>query len=129
MTYLHPDYFYTRDHVWVQDIGQDRIRIGITSFAAEKLGTVIHVELPLEETTGKSGQPIGTIESSKTVSDLYSPILGGILEVNWTLEESPERINEDPYGEGWIAVMDSPSTVDVRLFMTAEEYDVYIKEE
>ena len=92
---------YTRSHEWVRTEG-DTATIGITDHAQDELGDVVFVELPEEGATFDAGDSFGTVESVKAVSDLYTPVGGEVVEVNAALNDSPEKINEDPYGEGWI---------------------------
>ena len=90
---------YTKDHEWVEYDPKSKIaKIGITEYAQEKLGDVVHVELPDEESTVKAEESFGSVESVKAVSDIYSPVAGKIVEINTLLEDSPELVNEDPYG-------------------------------
>ncbi|HSK84310.1 MAG TPA: glycine cleavage system protein GcvH, partial [Rubrobacter sp.] len=95
------DLQYTKSHEWVLIEG-DTATIGITDHAQDELGDVVFVELPDEGATFDAGESFGTVESVKAVSDLYAPVGGEVVEVNSTLEDAPENINEDPYGEGWI---------------------------
>ena len=92
---------YTKSHEWVRT-EDDTATIGITDHAQEELGDIVYVELPEQDATFESGDSFGTVESVKAVSDLYTPVGGEVVEVNETLDDSPEKINEDPYGEGWI---------------------------
>lgn len=92
---------YTRTHEWVKREG-DIATIGITDHAQDELGDVVFVELPEKGATFDAGDAFGTIESVKAVSDLYTPVGGEVVEVNETLNDSPERVNEDPYGGGWM---------------------------
>lgn len=94
--------YYTRTHEWVT-VGDDGIAtVGITDYAQEQLGDVVFVELPQQGRLLEAGEGFGTIESVKSASDLISPVAGSVLEVNTTLGDSPEAVNEDPYGRGWL---------------------------
>lgn len=94
--------YYTRTHEWVT-VGDDGIAtVGITDYAQEQLGDVVFVELPQRGKLLESGEGFGTIESVKSASDLFSPVAGSVLEVNTNLADSPEVVNEDPYGRGWL---------------------------
>ena len=94
--------YYTRTHEWVT-VGDDGIAtIGITDYAQEQLGDVVFVELPQKGKLLEAGEGFGTIESVKSASDLFSPVAGSVLEVNDTLSDSPEAVNEDPFGRGWL---------------------------
>ena len=92
---------YTKSHEWVRNEG-DTATIGITDHAQEELGDIVYIELPEHGVTFGAGDSFGTVESVKAVSDLYTPVGGEVVEVNEALEDSPEKINEDPYGEGWM---------------------------
>lgn len=94
--------YYTRTHEWVT-VGDDGVAtVGITDYAQEQLGDVVFVELPQQGRLLESGEGFGTIESVKSASDLFSPVAGSVLEVNSNLSDSPEAVNEDPYGRGWL---------------------------
>ncbi|QYJ16169.1 Glycine cleavage system H protein [Rubrobacter xylanophilus DSM 9941] len=101
MSEIPQDLQYTRTHEWAR-VEDETATVGITDHAQEELGDVVFVELPEVGSSVESGEPFGTIESVKAVSDLYSPVSGEVTEVNTSLEESPEKVNEDPYGEGWL---------------------------
>lgn len=98
------DLKYTSEHEWVQEAGEgaDRVRIGITDYAQEALGDIVYVTLPAEGAQVRAGDPCGELESTKSVSDIYSPVTGTVAAHNGGLEETPELINSDPYGEGWM---------------------------
>jgi len=95
------DLRYSKDHEWVRLEG-DQARVGITDFAQDALGDVVFVDLPEVGATVEAGASIAEVESTKSVSDIYAPLAGTVAEVNIDLADSPERLNEDPYGEGWI---------------------------
>lgn len=114
---------YTKEHEWVD---LDTNRVGITSFAQEALGDVVFVELPEVGAEIEAGDALGVIESVKAVSDLYSPVSGKIVAVNEELLDSPELINQDPYGKGWIVEIESTGGEDL---LSAEEYEKLTKEE
>jgi len=116
-----PDLKYTEEHEWVRAEG-DRITVGITDYAQEALGDVVYVDLPATGTRVESGQPFGEVESTKSVSDLYAPVTGTIVERNEALESSPELVNSDPYGDGWLVAIevDDPGVVDE--LMDADAY-------
>ena len=106
------DLQYTKSHEWVRTEG-DTATIGITDHAQDELGDVVFVELPDEGATFDAGESFGTVESVKAVSDLYAPVGGEVVEVNSALENAPEKINEDPYGEGWIVKLRTSDTADL----------------
>ncbi|HEX4868451.1 MAG TPA: glycine cleavage system protein GcvH [Acidimicrobiales bacterium] len=98
------DLKYSSDHEWVRVEG-DRAKVGITDYAQDALGDVVFVDLPEVGAEVTAGQSICEVESTKSVSDIYAPVTGTVVEVNTDLSEAPERLNEDPYGEGWIFVL------------------------
>jgi glycine cleavage system H protein len=119
------DLQYTESHEWVRIEG-DTATIGITDHAQDELGDVVFVELPGEGDTFDAGESFGTVESVKAVSDLYAPVGGEVVEVNTTLEDAPENINEDPYGEGWIVKL---RTTDEANLLSPGEYEKVVEEE
>ena len=116
---------YTRSHEWVRTEG-DTATIGITDHAQDELGDIVFVELPETGATFDAGDSFGTVESVKAVSDLYTPVGGEVVEVNETLSESPEKINEDPYGEGWIVKIQVSGEADL---LSASDYEQFLEEE
>ena len=113
---------YTKDHEWIRVDG-DTATVGITDFAQRELGDIVYVEV---ETIGKeleAGAVFGTVEAVKTVSDLFLPINGTITELNASLGNSPELVNTDPYGAGWMVKMKIASTEDVKTLMDAKAYE------
>jgi glycine cleavage system H protein len=119
------DLQYTKSHEWVRIEG-DTATIGITDHAQDELGDVVFVELPEEGDTFDAGESFGTVESVKAVSDLYTPVGGEVVEVNSALEDAPENINEDPYGEGWIVKLRTKGEADL---LSSEEYEKVVEEE
>jgi len=119
------DLQYTKSHEWVR-MEDGTATIGITDHAQEELGDVVFVELPEEGDTIESGESFGTVESVKAVSDLYTPVGGEVVEVNTSLEDAPEKINDDPYGEGWIVRL---STSEVADLLSPKEYEKVVEEE
>ena len=118
---------YSKEHEWVKVEGATA-RIGITDFAQAELGDIVFVELPQVGDELKKDQPFGSVESVKTVSELYAPISGKVVEVNSELEDSPEFVNESPYENAWMEVIESPSEAEVGELMTAEQYKEMINE-
>ena len=110
------DLRYSADHEWVKVEGE-RVRIGITDYAQDALGDVVYVQVPSAGATVKAGDSFSEIESTKSVSDIYAPVSGTVVEVNADLADSPQRVNEDPYGEGWLCVLEmtDPSELDSLL--------------
>ena len=119
------DLQYTRTHEWVRREG-DTATVGITDHAQDELGDVVFVELPEEGATFGAGDAFGTIESVKAVSDLYAPVGGEVVEVNYALDDVPEKVNEDPYGDGWIVRLRVSGEGDL---LSAAEYEKVLEEE
>jgi glycine cleavage system H protein len=99
---IPPDLHYTAEHEWVRRTGEDTVRVGITDFAQSALGDVVFVQLPDVGTEVTAGESFGEVESTKSVSDLYAPISAKVVAVNSDLEASPDLVNSDPYGAGWL---------------------------
>jgi len=114
------DLLYTKDHEWIR-IVDDVATIGVTDYAQGELGDIIFIEFPNKGIKYQSGDTLGTIEAVKTVSDIYAPIEGEILEVNVELEDEPDMINKDPYEKGWIIKLCKMSN-DVSELLTASDY-------
>jgi len=119
------DLQYTKTHEWVRREG-DTATVGITDHAQDELGDVVFIELPEEGASFGAGDAFGTIESVKAVSDLYSPVGGEVVEVNEALNDAPEKVNEDPYGEGWIIRLRVSGEDNL---LSAEEYEKVLEEE
>lgn len=119
---------YHKDHTWVKVSGKKAI-IGITDYAQESLGDIVYIDLPEVDTELEANTEFGEIESTKTTSPLIAPISGRIIEVNEELSESPEIINDDPYGKGWIAVIEIADKSELDDLMDSSEYAKYVEEE
>ncbi len=119
------DLRYTKSHEWMRR-EDDIATVGITDHAQDELGDVVFVELPETGATLAAGDSFGAVESVKAVSDLYAPIGGEVVEVNSALEDSPEKINEDPYGEGWILKLQISDEGDL---LSADEYEKLLQDE
>ncbi len=113
---------YTEDHEWVE-VSDGEARYGITDHAQDELGDIVYVELPKAGEEVNKGDMVGVIESVKTVSDIYSPISGEVKEVNDELEAAPELMNDDPYGDGWVMVIEIKDEEELEDLMDAEEYE------
>jgi glycine cleavage system H protein len=113
---------YTEEHEWTRADGA-RVTVGITEYAQDALGDVVYVDLPATGTRVEKGQPFGEVESTKSVSDLYAPLSGTIVERNEALESNPELVNSDPYGEGWMVVLEVEDAADVDSLLSAEDYE------
>lgn len=119
-------YLFSKDHEWFHLLG-DRCVIGITHFAQDELGEVVFVDLPEVGRLFAAGDEIGTIESVKAVSEIYTAVAGEVVEVNGALATAPEKVNQDPHGEGWLIRLrvDSP---DLTGLMTAEQYQAFLEQ-
>jgi len=115
------DLRYTKDHEWVRLEGT-RALIGITDFAQDALGDVVYVDLPEVGARVEADQPMGEVESTKSVSDVYTPVSGSIVERNALVEDRPELVNEQPYGDGWLVVIDVEDPVGIDGLMDAAAY-------
>ncbi|WP_329488237.1 glycine cleavage system protein GcvH [Kitasatospora sp. NBC_01246] len=129
MTNIPTDRKYSRDHEWVRSLGNGRLRIGITDHAQRQLGDIVFVELPKQGDVFESGEPFGSVESVKSVSELYTALGGTVSVVNEELNDSPELLNEDPYEEGWIIEVTPAAGSGPEGLLTAAEYQDYITSE
>jgi len=118
-------YRYTKDHEWIEVTGGSA-KVGITDYAQKHLGDAVYVELPALGTKLAVHQTIGTIESVKAVSEVYSPVSGEVIEVNGELNASPEAVNQDPHGKGWILRLKLSAPSDVAVLMDAAAYEKYV---
>jgi glycine cleavage system H protein len=116
------DLRYTAEHEWVREAGDGVVRIGVTAYAQDALGDVVFVSLPAVGDTLTAGDPSGEIESTKSVSDLYAPVSGEVTAVNDSLDSSPELINNDPYGEGWVYEVKVADEGSLGELMDADAY-------
>lgn len=121
------DLKYSAEHEWVKT-EDGKVRIGITHFAQSELGDIVFVELPQVGDDIKAGDPFGSVESVKTVSELYAPISGKVVEVNSELEDSPEFVNESPYENAWMIVVEPSDLSEVDALLSAEKYEELIQE-
>lgn len=121
------DLRYTQEHEWVKIEG-NKVRVGITDFAQHELGDIVFVELPEAGDTVTFNEPFGSVESVKTVSELYSPVSGTVVEVNDELSDNPEFVNESPYENAWMVVIELSNESEVEQLMTAEAYEELIAE-
>lgn len=118
---------YTEEHEWAK-LEDGKIKIGITHFAQSELGDIVFVELPQVGDEIKTNEPFGSVESVKTVSELYAPISGKVVEVNSELEDSPEFVNESPYEKAWMIVVEPTDADEYNALLTAEQYEELIQE-
>ena len=116
---------YTNEHEWIRVEG-DIAYVGITDYAQEQLGDIVFVDIPTVGETLEAGETFGTIEVVKTISDLFLPVAGEVLEQNETLEEQPELVNKDPYGEGWLIKIKPAADADFDSLLDAEAYKALI---
>ncbi|RJO65811.1 MAG: glycine cleavage system protein GcvH [Myxococcales bacterium] len=121
------DLRYTKDHEWVRLEGRTAT-FGITDHAQEQLGDIVYLELPEEGDEVKQGETFGVVESTKAVSDLYAPMSGRVAEVNEPLVDTPETINTDPYGDGWLVRIEVSKPSEIERLMDAEEYAKFVAE-
>ena len=120
--------YFTEDHEWIEVDG-DSATIGITDSAQGQLGDIVFVELPEIGEKIVKDDPFGAVESVKAVSDIYAPVSGTVLEINDSLPDSPETINDDAYGDGWMIRVEMQDMDDLKDLMTAEEYAEYIEQQ
>jgi glycine cleavage system H protein len=118
---------YTRDHEWAKREG-DRLRVGITAFAQEQLGDVVFVELPKVGARVTARQSFGVVESVKAVSDLFAPVTGEVVEINADLTKSPEVVNQDPYGKGWMILVAPAKPDEWNELLSSAQYEAFIAE-
>jgi glycine cleavage system H protein len=120
------DLRYSSDHEWAR-LEDGRVRVGITDYAQDTLGDVVFVQTPDVGTKVGAGDSFGEVESTKSVSDIYAPVAGTIVEVNADLADAPNRLNEDPYGEGWICVIEPDDPAAVEGLLDAEAYRALVE--
>ncbi len=119
------DLRYTKEHEWARAEG-GRVRIGITDFAQDALGDVVYVDLPEVGASVEADQPFGEVESTKSVSDVFSPVSGTILECNPLIDERPELVNEQPYADGWLVMIEPSDPAQVESLMDAAGYQAFL---
>jgi len=129
MSYLPRDLEYSFNHTWVEAQSDGSMRVGITDFAQEQLGDVVFIELPEVGRTYAQDEECGLVESVKSASDIYSPVTGEIIAVNEDIEENPEKINDDPYGDGWIFQIMPDDEADDEALVDVDAYQEHIEEE
>lgn len=118
------DVRYTKEHEWARVEG-GRVRVGITDFAQDALGDVVYVDLPEVGAALRAHEPMGEVESTKSVSDVYSPVTGTVTERNPLVDDAPELVNQQPYGDGWLVLIESTDTLDELL--DAEAYRAFVE--
>jgi glycine cleavage system H protein len=120
---------YTPDHEWVLTSAEGTVRIGITDFAQTQLGDIVHVELPGVGDSVLTGDAVGEVESTKSVSEVFAPVAGEVMARNDALESSPELVNSDPYGEGWMIEIKLADASAMDSLLSAEDYRILIEED
>lgn len=125
---LPDDCLFTKGHDWIRIEGDTGI-VGITDFAQSELGDIIFVEYPDIGQTVAQNDPFGTIEAVKTVADLFAPVSGEIVGVNEALEDAPETVNEDPYGDGWLVKIKLSNSVEKENLLSAQDYETFVDED
>jgi len=122
------DLYYTKDHLWIRVAG-DRATIGITDFAQQELGEILFVDLPEKGASLDQSEVLGSLESAKTVAELFTPVSGEVTSVNEDLEDEPSLINDDPYGKGWLMHLLMGDGKELEDLMNASEYEEYLEKE
>jgi glycine cleavage system H protein len=117
---------YAESHEWAKLEGDNLVRMGISDFAQDALGDVVYVEVPDVGTDVVAGEPCSEVESTKSVSDVNSPVSGTVVAVNEALDTNPELVNSDPYGEGWFAVIEASNVAEIGSLLTAEGYEASV---
>jgi glycine cleavage system H protein len=126
MANIPDDLHYSKDHEWVRVEGNIAV-VGITDYAQDSLGDVVYVELPKVGDEFAANESFGSVESVKAVSEVFSPVSGEIVGINETLADAPEKVNQDPYGEGWMIRVQLSNTGEVDSLLTAAEYEDFTK--
>jgi len=123
---MYPDNFrYTKEHEWVLADG-DTGTIGITDHAQQELGDIVYVDLPKVGTRIEAGKSLGSVESVKAVSDIYSPVSGEVTEINSSLSDAPEKLNSDPHGDAWLVKIRLSAPAEIQNLMTSADYQSYM---
>lgn len=120
-----PDLKYTKDHEWIRLEGSEAY-VGITEFAQRELGDIVYIDINTVGQEVPQNEVFGTVEAVKTVSDLFIPVTGTILEINSLLDSAPELVNQDPYGDGWMVKVSVSSVSDIETLLSAEEYKAQV---
>jgi glycine cleavage system H protein len=120
------DLYYSQEHTWVRVTG-NRGTIGITNFAQQEMGEILYTELPNEGSQVEQGDIFGTLESSKTVAELFSPVSGEVISINKDLEEEPSLVNDDPYGKGWLMLLELDDPNELQDLSNAVEYEDFLE--
>ncbi len=129
MSIVPLDLRYTREHEWARLEDDGRITVGVTDYAQEQLGDVVFLDLPDIDEMVEGGEPLGEVESTKSVSDIYAPVTGRVVEINTECKDNPAAVNQDPYGEGWLLVIEPSDPTEYEGLLMAEEYEDFLEEE
>jgi glycine cleavage system H protein len=121
------DLRYSKEHEWARTEQDGRVRVGITDFAQDALGDVVYVDLPEPGTQVSVGQAFGEVESTKSVSDVYAPVSGTIVERNGALEDKPELVNQQPYGDGWLVAIEAADPKELEQLLDASGYREHVQ--
>ncbi|MBI5968114.1 MAG: glycine cleavage system protein GcvH [Deltaproteobacteria bacterium] len=121
------DLYYSREHTWIRVMVGGRGRIGITDYAQQEMGEIVYLNLPEEGSMIEQNEVFGTLESSKTVAELYAPISGEVISMNKDLEEEPSLINDDPYGNGWLLTLEIDDPTQLEELLSAAEYEDFLE--
>jgi glycine cleavage system H protein len=122
------NFHYTKEHEWVRVEGDIGV-VGITDHAQKELGDIVYVDLPKPGAHLEKGKSLGSVESVKAVSDIYAPVSGEVIEVNPLLSTTPEKLNEDPHGEAWLAKIKLSAPDEIKTLLSADDYQKYVGEE
>lgn len=121
------DLKYTAEHEWVRGGNESTVRVGVTDYAAEQLGDIVFVSLPAVGDDVTAGDACGELESTKSVSDLFSPVSGTVIAINGQLDEGPELVNSDPYGDGWLFDIETAEDTDLDSLLDADAYAEHVE--
>lgn len=127
MSKILPELRYTKEHEWAR-LEAGKVRVGITDFAQKELHEIVMVELPAVGAKVKAAQKFGTVDSVKATSDIFAPVAGEVVEVNGKLEEAPELVNKDPYGQGWMIIIKPANVKELDALLTATVYQKLVKD-
>jgi glycine cleavage system H protein len=117
------DLLYTKTHEWVKKEGDNKVRVGITSYAQSELGDVVYIELPDLDRIVKAGTACTVVESVKAAYDIYAPVSGKVIEANTDLENNPQLVNEDPYGKGWFSIIEMEDPQELTKLLSNKDYE------
>ncbi len=123
------DILYSKSHEWIKDNGDGTVTVGITDHAQDSLGDIVFVELPEPGDKLAAEEEFGVVESVKAASDLYMPVSGSIVSINEDLEDSPETVNDDPYGNGWMIKVELDDKAELENLLNSEDYDAFVESE